>query len=106
MNYKITHIIRVLRWKMALLLVLLVVGGQSVWGQGYRIYYKTDLYSYRSGIVYFTYKIGTGNEIPITQYNCFAYSNFGYQGIIKIDDSSKFYGTYTFKYSINGSSGI
>ena len=39
MNYKITHIIGKLRWKMAMLMVFLLVNGQTVWGQYYRFEY-------------------------------------------------------------------
>ena len=43
MNYKITHIIEALHWKIALLVVFMVLGGQSVWAQYYRFEYLGGL---------------------------------------------------------------
>jgi hypothetical protein len=101
MNYKITHIIGALRWKMTMLVVFLVLGGQSVWGQGYRIYYDATLFCCKGGTVVFTYKTGNDNEVYVSQLNYYS-GNLSCKGVINIDDRSKFYGNYTFIFTLYG----
>ena len=55
MNYKITHIIGVLRWKMAMLFVFLFVICLSGWGQGFRAEYDLQFNHHDNSKIYNAY---------------------------------------------------